>query len=78
MRGEAVARLGDPTVEPAAVVLEPRPCSAGRAATLGVVDETAEMDENEVSRAGHGRPALRLLPFVSMKAGRLSTPMSDS
>ena len=53
MRGEAVARLGDPTVEPAAVVLEPRCCSAGRAATLGVVDETAEMDGGRFTNQRH-------------------------
>jgi hypothetical protein len=54
--------------------------SAARAGVAEARDETClavEKDENEASRAGRGRPPPGPLPFVSMKAVRLSTLMSE-
>ena len=71
MRGEALARPGDPTVEPAPVALESRSCSAGTAATLGVVDETAEMDARCRSHETSELPDWRINLNVITRSSRL-------
>jgi hypothetical protein len=59
-----LATPGDPVAPHALVVLELDFCVLERAGTRAKLSEACEMDENEASRAGRGRPPPRLVYFV--------------